>query len=263
MAEVTIGGRTFPVDAVLLDKDGTVINHDPVWNVWSATLTTSLANSLGLTTTQTRMLWESSSVNRIDTEPVEPATMEALRHRTRQLVTSLGHAPRDARRMVRTAFDDADDAMDRVAPRLNSNVEYLLNACACQHVPLAIVTGDDRARARQHLNRLNLLDYFSAIVGGDDTALGKPSGMPLRAACTQLDVNPSRTIYIGDSLVDVLAARDAGCQASVLLVDETKGLSRWMLEADILVYDYSAITVTSDVKHHANGGVAKWKSVLV
>lgn len=263
MAVVSIGGRTFPVDAILFDKDGTIVDHNPIWSVWSETLTQSLADKLGLSVTQTRMLWESPSVNRVDEEPVEVATMEALRDRTRQLVRTLGFTPGDAKRLVRSAFDEADDAMDGVKPRVNHNIDSLLRACATVDVPLAVVTGDDRARARQHLNLLNLADYFSVVVGGDDTPDGKPSGMPLHAACTQLDVEPERTIYIGDSLVDLKAARDAGCQAAVLFADETKGLSRWMLNADVIVYDYTAISVTSDTGYETNGGSAKWNSVLV
>lgn len=263
MAVVTIGGRTFTVDAVLFDKDGTIVSHDPLWTVWSDMLTKTLAGALSLSVDQTRQLWQSPSVQRVDAEPLEVATMEALRQRTTQLVQSLGLTPREARRMVRHAVDCADDAMDRVSPHFNSNVNVLLNACANANVPLGLVTGDDRARARHHLHQLDITDAFSVVIGGDDTRHGKPSGMPLLAACTVLDVEPARTIYIGDSLVDLRAARDAGCQAAVLYADETRGLSRWMLDADLIVYDYSVITVAASPAYATSGGSAKWKSVLV
>ncbi|MEX2533892.1 MAG: HAD family hydrolase [Nitriliruptoraceae bacterium] len=263
MADVTIGGRTFTVDAVLFDKDGTIVSHDPLWTVWSDMLTETLASALSLSVDQTRQLWQSPSVQRVDAQPLEVATMEMLRQRTTQLVQSLGFVPREARRMVRRAVDCADDAMDRVTPQFNSNVNVLLDACVTADVPLGLVTGDDRARARQHLHRLNITDAFSVVIGGDDTRHGKPSGMPLRAACTVLDVEPARTIYIGDSLVDLRAARDAGCQAAVLYADETRGLSRWMLDADLIVYDYSMITVAASPAYTTNGGSAKWNSVLV
>ena len=263
MAVVTVGGRTFPVDAVLLDKDGTIVSHDPLWTAWSEMLTSTLAKALSLSVTQTRQLWESPTVNRIDTEPLEIATMQALRRRTTELVQTLGFEPREARRLVRHAVDCADDAMDQVSPRFNSNIQTLLDACVNAHVPLGLVTGDDRARARQHLHRLNIAEAFSVVIGGDDTREGKPSGMPLLAACAALDVEPARTIYIGDSLVDIRAANDAGCQAAVLYADETRGLSRWMLDADIIVYDYSVISVTASPAYATSGGSTKWNSVLV
>jgi phosphoglycolate phosphatase len=263
MAVVTVGGRVFAVDAVLFDKDGTILSHDPTWTVWSKALTESLAESLCLSVSDTHMLWESPRVKRVDAEPIEVATMEALRRRTTELLVTHGHSPRDARRFVRTAFDDADDAMDRIAPQLNSNVDTLLNACRQAGVPLGLVTGDDHARARQHLVRLKLLDHFSIIIGGDDTREGKPHGMPLLAACAGLGVKPERTIYIGDSLVDVRATRDAGCQAAVVFADETCGLSRWMLDADVIVHDYSVITVSAESRYAPSGASTKWNSVLV
>lgn len=263
MAVVTVGGRTFPVDAVLIDKDGTVVSTDPLWTVWSDMLMWTLAQALSLSVDQTRQLWQGPTVERVDTEPLEIATMEALRRRTTELVQTLGFEPREARRLVRHAVDCADDAMDQVSPQFNSNITTLLDACTNAHVPLGLVTGDDRARAQHHLHQLDIASQFSVVIGGDDTREGKPSGMPLLAACTALNVEPARTIYIGDSLVDLRAANDAGCQAAVLYADETRALSRWMLDADIIVYDFSVITVTASPAYASIGGSAKWNSVLV
>lgn len=263
MALVSIGGRRFSVDAVLFDKDGTVVKHDPVWTQWSNTLTYALADELTLSVEDTRRLWDSPRIRRSDTEPLEVATMAAVRHKTTELVVTLGFTPHEARRIVRRAVDRADDAMDRLAPKPTEGIAALLDRCRDANVATGLVTGDDRARAVHHLHRIGLTEQFSVVIGGDDTHSGKPSGMPLLAACTVLDVEPSATIYIGDSLVDVRAARDAGCQAAVLFADETCGLSRWMLDADVIVYDFSVIAVTQTVAYVTSGGSAKWNSVLV
>lgn len=263
MAVVTIGGRNFSVDALLFDKDGTIVAHDPLWTVWSDTLTGTLAESLNLSISETRHLWESPSVKRSDAALLETATMDALRKRTVELVVTLGFTASHARRLVRQAVDRADDAMDQVAPQPNSNITTLLDACTTANLPMGVVTGDDHARAMQHLRRLNIAEQFSVVIGGDDTREGKPSGLPLRAACTLLDVAPAQTLYIGDSLVDLRAARDAGCQAAVLFADETRGLSRWMLDADIIVYDYAVISVDATSDYATSGGSARWNSVLV
>jgi phosphoglycolate phosphatase len=55
-----------------------------------------------------------------------------------------------------------------------------------------------------------LAAYFSVVVSGDSLAARKPDPAPLLHAAEMLGVAPGATIMIGDSLIDVRAARNAG-----------------------------------------------------
>jgi phosphoglycolate phosphatase len=77
-------------------------------------------------------------------------------------------------------------------------------------VRTAVMTNKLERLARRLLGELGLADRMAAIIGGDTLGPGKakPSPEPIRAmieAC-----GGGRTAFVGDSIVDVMAARGAG-----------------------------------------------------
>ncbi len=78
-------------------------------------------------------------------------------------------------------------------------------------LPLAVVTNKPRLFTERLLDRLDLRDFFVAVVAGDDGWPKKPAGEMLGAACTQMASRVEETLMLGDSANDVLAARAAGC----------------------------------------------------
>jgi phosphoglycolate phosphatase len=76
---------------------------------------------------------------------------------------------------------------------------------------LACLTNKPAAFARQLLAAKGLDPAFAHCFGGDSFARKKPDPLPLIEACKALGAAPERTLMIGDSRNDVLAARGAGC----------------------------------------------------
>lgn len=76
---------------------------------------------------------------------------------------------------------------------------------------LACVTNKARRFTDPMLTRLGLNGYLDAVVAGDDTDHLKPDPAPLERAAELLGVNLADCIMIGDSAIDVAAARAAGC----------------------------------------------------
>ena len=62
------------------------------------------------------------------------------------------------------------------------------------------------------LRDLDIADYFEVIICGDDTAKIKPHPLPLLTAAQRMQVNPQKSLMLGDSSNDVQAARAAGFQ---------------------------------------------------
>lgn len=75
---------------------------------------------------------------------------------------------------------------------------------------LACVTNKPQALAEALLRTCGLLSHFDRVVGGDTPAGLKPSAGPLLHACRLLGVAPQRALMVGDSAIDVAAARAAG-----------------------------------------------------
>lgn len=79
-------------------------------------------------------------------------------------------------------------------------------------VQLAVVTNKGQQHSEVTL-RAHVLDrYFGLVVGGDHLAERKPSPMPVRHCLEHFGVAPERSLFVGDSDVDVATARNAGVQ---------------------------------------------------
>ncbi|MBN3849124.1 MULTISPECIES: phosphoglycolate phosphatase [Burkholderiaceae] len=74
----------------------------------------------------------------------------------------------------------------------------------------ACVTNKPQALAAPLLEKSGLAAYLDVLIAGDTLASMKPSPQPLWHACRLLDVDPQRCALVGDSSVDIAAARAAG-----------------------------------------------------
>lgn len=72
-----------------------------------------------------------------------------------------------------------------------------------------IVSTKFRYRIEDVLQRDGLSDLFGVIIGGEDVLEYKPDPEGLHAAILLLGVNKDRTLYVGDSLTDAVAAQNA------------------------------------------------------
>jgi phosphoglycolate phosphatase len=80
---------------------------------------------------------------------------------------------------------------------------------------LAVVTNKPRSMAVALLARLCLDHWIALVVGGDSGLPRKPHPQPLLRACELLGVLPAHVLMVGDSHIDVLAARAAGVAAVI------------------------------------------------
>jgi phosphoglycolate phosphatase len=81
---------------------------------------------------------------------------------------------------------------------------------------LACVTNKPQAHTLPLLDILGLSPYFSAVVSGDSAPAMKPDPAPLLVACHRLGVQPEHCLMVGDSQVDVAAARAAGMPVCIV-----------------------------------------------
>ncbi|MEK7070607.1 MAG: HAD family hydrolase [Patescibacteria group bacterium] len=65
----------------------------------------------------------------------------------------------------------------------------------------------------------DLKEYYSVVVGYEDTSKHKPDPEPLLLACAQMNVNPAQCVYVGDALTDIQAAKSAGMK-SILFAEK-------------------------------------------
>lgn len=111
---------------------------------------------------------------------------------------------------------------------------------------IGIVTSRSRAESLAFLAQYDLADIVSVIIARDDTPRLKPHPLPVRLAAQRLGVAPEQCVLVGDTSVDVRAAKAAGAlavgvlcgfgdrddlQNADLVLDSTVCLADWLESA--------------------------------
>jgi phosphoglycolate phosphatase len=108
-------------------------------------------------------------------------------------------------------------------------------------VRIAIVTNKQERFASGLLRRLHLRDWVDLVVGGDTCERRKPDPQPLLFACERLNAAPSRTLMVGDSINDVLAARAAQIDVVCVPYGYNEGNDPRDLPCDALIEDLTRL----------------------
>lgn len=94
-----------------------------------------------------------------------------------------------------------------------SGMHELLRDVTAAGVEIGIVTSKRRNSAELTLAYSGLEGAIPVTVAMDDTSIHKPNPEPLLLGLERLGADPSRSVYVGDAVVDVLAAHAAGLPA--------------------------------------------------
>ncbi|MBV9619968.1 MAG: phosphoglycolate phosphatase [Gammaproteobacteria bacterium] len=129
------------------------------------------------------------------------------------LQDSGGHAPADAqRRTARQHFRRAYAAQLFERSRVYPGVRTGLRALQARRLLLCCLTNKLDDYAESLLQRAGLRAHFALLLSPGAPAERKPSPALLRRACERLGLMPAELLYVGDSALDVQAARAAGCR---------------------------------------------------
>lgn len=124
-----------------------------------------------------------------------------------------------ARDLFFGAYAQANGRNSRIYPGVQTALDWYRE----QDAAMAVVTNKPAAFTDQLLTQLGLAGYFSVVVAGDTLAEKKPSPAPLLYACEQLGHEAAKSLMVGDSSVDVAAARAAGCAVVCVSYGYNKG----------------------------------------
>lgn len=105
---------------------------------------------------------------------------------------------------------------------LFDGVEDLLKELASRKIVLGIISSRKKASMTSHLENLGIYKYFEIIQGLEDCSVHKPDPRVFDLAIDilkQKEIQKERIIYIGDTLPDLMAAKNA----NLLFVGITSG----------------------------------------
>jgi len=238
--------KTYPVEACLLDKDGTVLSSHH-WVEVMRMRASHLARALGLDAEQhqallcfvTQEAHESPSASVAITALPRDQAEAAVAGYLQQLA---GVSPGQAWAAVHETFARVDEVFPFAEHlRPTPGAESFLREVWGIGLKTALVTHDSQAAARRHIEALGWTDLVHTIVGVDDMENRKPNPDGVLLACRALGVPPSRCLMSGDTAADIGAGRAAGCRPIIGLLSGM-GDAAELAGADHIVPDLTALS---------------------
>ncbi len=115
-------------------------------------------------------------------------------------------------------------------------VQRVLDHLKEKSIPIAL--GSASKNARPILKKVNLINYFDAIVDGNNVTKAKPDPQVFVFAAKQLQVEPKDCIVFEDAIAGIQAANNAG------MISIGIGEERVLVEADHNFTDFTEISNT-------------------
>lgn len=196
------GARFDAIDAILFDKDGTLADSHQFLRYLAekrADCVEAIIPNLKASILATFGI-QSNCLNPAGLLAV--GTREENEVAIATLITQKGYDWIEARTIAHTSFQLADQQLPRKAtltPPFAGIVELLRSLAPLK---LGILSSDSTANVQDFVDHYELSSYFQSVIGAQ-AGISKPNPMLLKLACEALDVEPQRTLMIGDTLADI------------------------------------------------------------
>ncbi|THB71016.1 MAG: HAD family hydrolase [Gammaproteobacteria bacterium] len=111
-----------------------------------------------------------------------------------------------------------------------AGMEQVLTKLEDSNIQWGIVTNKPHWLTSELVGKLNISERTSCIVSGDTLEQRKPHPAPLLHACELLNVDPTKTIYVGDAQRDIEAGNNASMHTFIAMfgyIDEEDHPEQW------------------------------------
>ncbi len=94
--------------------------------------------------------------------------------------------------------------------KFKPGAQELIDFLNANSIKMAVASGSKLKEVKSNLEKLNAIDFFDALTGGDDVENGKPAPDIFLNAAKMLDVEPEACYVFEDSANGIMAAYQAG-----------------------------------------------------
>ena len=178
------------IECVLFDLDGTLIDTAPDF------------------VKVMQRLCDENAIDRLTPEQIHQTVSDGARALVK-LAFGIEESDSDFARLNQRLLDIYEEQLERTESRLYPGLDDLLTKLEASNIPWGIVTNKPALYAEKLLAGMQLKERCSCLVCPDHVSERKPHPEPIFLACQQLQVGLERTVYIGDHIRDIQAAKNA------------------------------------------------------
>lgn len=224
----------FKPQAIIFDKDGTLIDFDAMWGGWTIYLAEQIRQAIGLDVREAlcfAMGYDQKNNKVLANSVLASKPMAELYALTIEVIRSQGLNEKDATDVVEPVWCIPDPVM--LAKPL-TNLRNLFNQLTEQGIKVAVATADDRAPTQATIDAFDIGEYIACISCADDGIPSKPAPDMVHILCEQMGVEPSKIMVIGDTISDLKMARAAGAGLAVGVLSGVSSAKDLAGQADML-----------------------------
>jgi HAD superfamily hydrolase (TIGR01509 family) len=212
------------VEAILFDFEGTLV--DLQWNLEGAVKETlEMLRTLRF------------PIQRLQGMKYSTLMSEALR-----MAQEIGQPTDRVREKIGAIYDRYDeDALTRWA--LRPNAKTFLFTLKGKGMKTGLISNVGKMVLEKAIQKLNLHQLFDVVVTRNDVRSPKPSSEGILLALNHIGVKKENAFFIGDSLDDVYAAKNASLRVIVILGGENPEPDLLTANPDFLINDFGEFLV--------------------
>ncbi len=210
------------IEAVLFDFEGTLVDHQ--WNRKEA-VEEVLKGLFGLGLPVERLRGKKYSL-------LKPEAMAVAKE--------MGRNPDEAADVVETVYERFDEEA-LLRWNLRPKAREFLSLLKSLKIRTGLVTNLGSKTLRRAIQRLGLDSLFDTFVTRNDVRFPKPNGEGICLALERIGVERERAFYIGDSVDDLQAAKEAGVRVAIITGGESSPSEILSQRPDMLIEDYGEL----------------------
>lgn len=225
----------FKAQAIIFDKDGTLIDFDAMWGGWTIYLAEQLQRISDLNVREAlckAMGYDESAKKVLADGMLASNPMSKLYRLTVEVMEKHGLGLQEAERVVEQGWCIPDPIL---LAKPFTDTRALFASLHGKDIKIAIATADDRAPTQAMIEAFDIEDYLSALVCADDGIPSKPAPDMVLTLCERMKVPPAGVMVVGDTVSDLKMARASGAGMAVGVLSGVSSARDLSAHANLLI----------------------------